>query len=430
MTAVYLIIGIIAIIAYQCRRFVSCLMCFMALFTNMFMFFPSELEGIRPTDVALVCTFAILMLNINIISSIPKDKYYKYSVLILLYICFQFIYTIVIKAESISFTLKVLRIPALISFMFVIRTIPFAAISKFLKVAFVITVVDGVFFYLEFVGVDFLPNVHPLDKENVYSCTLPVFTFVFIFCCLTKYINIRYKNIFLVFFLGILILSFVRTWLYGFVICAGLLLFLQRTDRKLVLRYATIAIVVLPIILNAIDKKDSFSKADSHRDMENILSGDFLNPKSNINAENGTFAYRLSMLAERVEYLWDNPDKIIFGVGAIHEGSPNNIFNFYLGTSNQIYEMCMIESGDITWVPITLRYGFVGILLYLYFYILLFANSVKRKDEYIVMAPIALFYFIASFSSAFFEQADSYFVICILLGVMSKVEEQETYCVE
>ena len=426
MTIIYLVIGVISILAYQRNMYVLSLVSFMALFTNVFMFYPSENEGIRGTDIVLVSSVVILFLNRNKLYCYKKDKYYRYCISVLLFTLLELVYTVITNAESISFALKIQRIPSLICFALVIRTIPLSIIKKFMKVAFFITIINGVCFYLEFVGIDLLPDVDPLRSMGslgfLSSCTIPVFTVIFLFICLSGMFEIKYKYIFLIFFLGILILSFVRTWLYGFLLCALVLLYQMKSDIKTLFRYLVLGAIFLPIVLNVIDKKESAASANNHSDIENILSGDFLTPENNINAANGTFAFRISMCVERFYYLIDNPEKLLLGVGAIHEGSPNNRFNFYLGTSNQMYDRCMIESGDITWVPVVLRYGILGTLLYLYFFIMLVINFIHRKDEYCIIAPIAIMYFIMSFSGAFFERAESYLIICLLLGISSRLE--------
>lgn len=427
MTIIYLLIGIIAIITYHNEKYVLFMISFMALFTNLFMFLPAVQEGVRGTDVALVSSVIILISNGK--KNVNNDKYYKYCIYILCFTIFQLFYTIIIEAETITFALKVLRIPALICFALVVRMIPIPKIKKFIKVAFIVTVIDGIFFYLEFLGLDILPDVDPLQAMlslgSASSCTIPVFTILFLFICLSGAFNIKYKNLFLLFFLGILILTFVRTWLYGFMICAIFLLYLRKSDKKTIFRYVAIGAIALPVILNVVGKKESNSSASSHSDFQNIISGEFLNPENNLNAANGTFAFRISMCVERFYYLIDNPRYLLLGTGAIHEGSPKNRFNFYLGTHNQMYDRCMIESGDITWVPIVLRYGIIGTLLYLYFFILLIKRFFRRSDEYCILAPIALMYLIMSFSGAFFERAECYLIIGLLLGVCSRLELSE-----
>lgn len=85
---------------------------------------------------------------------------------------------------------------------------------------------------------------------------------------------------------------------------------------------------------------------------------------------NSTFAFRISMLIERILFIFTNPQYLLFGVGAVEESSPYNTFHFILGTPNDMYKYgyCMIDSADIVWVPYILRYGLAGIVFwYCYF---------------------------------------------------------------
>ena len=83
--------------------------------------------------------------------------------------------------------------------------------------------------------------------------------------------------------------------------------------------------------------------------------------------DNGTFAFRISMILERVFYLISNPVCLPFGVGAIAEDSPYNQFNFFIGTEqeNLKYGFAQIDSVDVVWSSVVLRYGLAGIIFWI-----------------------------------------------------------------
>lgn len=339
-------------------------------------------------------------------------------------------YTVLTGAENLVWALKVARIPLLAITFFVIRLIPSSEIKHFLRYAFVITIINCVLFYLEFLGVDTMPDVSP-DKGLktlgfASECNTPILSFVFLFCCLSKQIVTKWRTFLLVFFIGILLLTFVRTYILAFIICAFLYLLIQKTDKSLLFKYAVSAMILYPVMTYVFGSKDLAAGADSSSDMKNILSGDFLDPTTNIHSTNGTFAFRISMLAERVQYLTSNPKYLLQGVGLIHEDSPNcyQRFNFVLGSPNsgRINGVCIIESGDNAWVPIVLRYGLVGTAIYLYFFILVYKSARRRTDDLIILAPISLFYFLISFSGPFFDRANYYLIVCLILGLLSRLE--------
>ena len=418
------------------KKFVKFLVCYMALMTNLFMLLPAS-SGLRGADIALLVSFLLLLTPNKNISSIwnTRDKYRKYVGILLVFTGFELIYTILSGAESLVWALKVVRIPLLVSTFFVIRQIPTDEIKRFLKYAFIITVMDGVLYYLEFFGIDTLPDVNPMKGLKLLGfsseCNTPIFAFIFLFCCLCSRIISKHRIFFLIFFIGILLLTFVRTFLLSFIISAFLYLLIQKVEKSLIFKFVIAALILYPIMTFVFDSKDKAAGADSGSDMQNILSGDFLDPTTNIHAVNGTFAFRISMLAERAQYLTSNPQYLFQGVGLIHEDSPNcyDRFKFVLGSPNagRVNGICIIESGDDTWVPIVLRYGLLGTVLDVYFFIIVYRNTRNRKDEYIILAPIALFYFLISFSGPFFDRSDFYIIICLILGLLSRLDYEEKF---
>lgn len=99
----------------------------------------------------------------------------------------------------------------------------------------------------------------------------------------------------------------------------------------------------------------------------NITNGDYSNVR-----ETGTLAFRTALLMERWKYILSNPEYLPFGVGMIDENSPNNRFNFFMGTAqdNLKFGKSQIESVDLLWATPLLRYGIMGIIFYCLFFIL------------------------------------------------------------
>ena len=103
---------------------------------------------------------------------------------------------------------------------------------------------------------------------------------------------------------------------------------------------------------------------------------------------------------ERAEYLNSHPGDALLGVGMIHEESNHNKFSFRLGTMNSSfkYGRCMIESNDIAWCPILLRFGYIGVMLFfLYLLIIVMAcNSlIKSCDNKNVYLDSIMIYMIS-----------------------------------
>ena len=130
------------------------------------------------------------------------------------------------------------------------------------------------------------------------------------------------------------------------------------------------------------------------------------------------------MLTERVLYLAENPRYLLTGVGTMHEDSPSTLsrFRFYIGTRNdeRYYGRCLIESGDITWVPIVLRYGLIGVFIHAMLFVIMIGEAKKRKDVLFVLAPLYFSLVFFSFDGAFFEMPVFFYQLILFLALMSR----------
>ena len=149
-------------------------------------------------------------------------------------------------------------------------------------------------------------------------------------------------------------------------------------------------------------------------------SGDF----SQIDISNGTFSFRMAMLTERIVWLLDNPRYLLTGVGTMHEDSPKTLqmFDFRIATRNEdrYYGHTIIESGDITWVPIVLRYGLLGVFVHIMLFLILFINTRNRKDTLVMLAAFTICLFVGTFDGAYFEIPLNVYILSFLYAVVSR----------
>ena len=145
--------------------------------------------------------------------------------------------------------------------------------------------------------------------------------------------------------------------------------------------------------------------------------------------EGGSSIFRMAMLIERIDYLVKNPQYLLFGVGAIHEDSPNcyNRFDFTLGTRNEgrMFGKCLIESGDITWVPVSLRYGLAGVAIHLTILIIIAKLARKRKDTLKILFPLIIFIFLKSFSGPLFENPIRCIELVIYMSLLTRCSAEK-----
>lgn len=106
-------------------------------------------------------------------------------------------------------------------------------------------------------------------------------------------------------------------------------------------------------------------------------------------ASQSTFMFRIALIAERADYLLSNPEKMLFGVGSMHEDTAQKHFNFKIGTansdSNGQYRVCQLDSIDTVWGPLLIRYGFVGLILHISVVVWMILAFYKRRENPIMM---------------------------------------------
>jgi hypothetical protein len=183
-------------------------------------------------------------------------------------------------------------------------------------------------------------------------------------------------------------------------------------------------VIIAPIAMGVLEKKSAVSGSSMSTGEEIQLLFTGVDNLRQVGNEGGSSIFRFAMLIERFDYLIQNPEYLMFGVGAIHEDSPNcyNRFDFALGTRNEgrMFGKCMIESGDITWLPVTLRYGLVGIAMHLFILITIAKLARKRNDVLKILFPLIIFFFMKSFSGALFEKPWGCIELVIFLSMISR----------
>lgn len=409
MSALYIILTIITALLYINRRYFSFLLCYIALMTDLFMLNTIG-SAVRGSDLCIAMNFFLLpvaLFRANRKNNVQVKKINRVVALFLGFIVFEFLYTIFTGSDAVSYALKVVRIPLLFVSYYIFRIIPLDNYRRFLKFMLYVTIVQGILFLLQFVGINLLAG--RFDNEAFsfsFALNVPTFIYFYILFSLDAEYTRKYKYILLAFFLAIMLMTYVRAYiiatLFGILIYVVMVRGLKRSVSLIVL-----ALVMLPIAFDVIEKKSevSGSALSTKEEVELLFSG--VENVRQLGDDAGSSVFRMAMLIERVDYLIHNPEYLLFGVGAIHEDSPNcyNRFSFALGTRNddRYYGRCIIESGDITWVPVTLRYGLVGVGIHLSIIILLIAMARKRKDLLRIFLPLLLIYLLKSFDSALFE---------------------------
>lgn len=435
MSIIYVIVALLLVIFFLNKKYLPFLLCYTALMTNLFML--DAVEGtIKGSDICFCVNIVLLPVALlrrskertedNTINSFVK--------IFLGFTLFEFLYTIYSGADTGFNAFKVIRIPLMLLAFYSFSIIPMEVYKRYLKIMLWITLLQGVLFLLQFLGINVLVGRYDEELYSfAFALNIPTFIFFYIFYCLDAEYTKKTQYIWFLFFIAILLLTFVRGWILSVILGVVSYVVMIRGFKKS--KFFIIALLfVAPIMFSVVETKSTVK--DSQHSSISEIRNLFLDRESIIdNAMNGgTLTFRMAMLIERIDYLIQNPKFMLLGVGAIHEDSPNcyNRFDFKLGTSNEdkYYGRCFIDSGDITWVPIVLRYGMIGTLVYLCIPLLLFKLARKRKDMLRIIFPLFVVYFFKSFNGALFEMPVIYLELSIYLSlfVRSKVEKKELHC--
>jgi len=361
---------------------------------------------VKYTDFAVVYLLVVALLNVkedNYAFFEPQIKIYKVATIIGLYITLEFIRTLVLKEELLSFALANYRTYIPFFSFWLVQELEEREVNRLFKQIAFVTILSTVVF-------DFQPlfNIKVLQHANVGEHVnesglaryrnIPYLAYFFIFLATIKLNFNKLTSIALVsVFLMALILTQHRAVMMAYIFCVCLFLLITKKQGKFI-QYGIIGLFFFlfagEAIMSRFEKKINDTstiddiKAVMNLDYESAVNNEFEN-------ENGTLSFRVLLLMERVEYILSHPRYIVFGIGTRHEDSPRTLQQFYfkLGShraSNDSFGQ--ISSGDLAWVDPLLRFGFLGIALLLYFSWLTIAFFYRnRKISDVVMASF-LFY--------------------------------------
>ena len=150
---------------------------------------------------------------------------------------------------------------------------------------------------------------------------------------------------------------------------------------------------------------------------DNILTERLFTTKEDISALQGNgrriggnMSFRLLMLEERMYYLNQHPQYAVFGIGNIQESDLKQQL-FHIGLKSKNGGVTQLDTGDIAWVLLFLRYGYLGTLIYIgtIFFSMIRLFFQNRKSPlgfttllYVVNALILLSYTSSVIASSFF----------------------------
>lgn len=344
--------------------------------------------------------------------STKEDPIGRLIILLLLWFVIRYIISVLLKEETALYGLKVLKNDLFLLSYFVLRQIRVERYTTLFKTLIPVTIVIGI------VGL-VTSILHGFDGFVYERKTLIALTMPLLFSITTKDLKIPGRIIIITLFLLFIAMTLARGIFLA--TCASLVLYFYVIKKVSVGKFLLIlplAILFYFIYSNMEESKtdttggsDAFKELAEAREMESFDS-----------FEGGSFLLRFAMTWERGDYLFDHPKALLFGVGTIHEDSPNNRFSFGIGsfkTMDEIRSRQMIDTDDVAFLAHWMRYGTVYLILFFVFLFVCYKTLWKLR-QYKYMVPLLMLLTsmcISVITVDFFSRAYRFIIALMMLSM-------------
>ena len=313
--------------------------------------------------------------------SLKNDSFGRILTWCLIWTFLVFLGTGVFGQDSWLFAFKMYRVYLLLPSYFLLRKLTMDDMDQYFKMVLKLSIIQGIFFYLQLVGVTGILSGYGATLEEGESIlshrfgNYPSFSFFFFIYFIIKNDVSIFKRVLNIVFWGMMpIVGQMRGGLISlFVACGIYFVFQLKAKDILYLIVGIVAYQLVVVPMFSMREKDyELSTADEIKlVVQNPLSVYKIYTGS---SDEGTFVFRISIYEERIAYLIEHPQYLLQGVGCIHEDSPKNRFKFDYGTITKMEDgtakTTMLSSADIVWIGIIMHFGLVGVFLFtlLYYY--------------------------------------------------------------
>ncbi len=338
----------------------------------------------------------------------------KISLCFLVFFVYEFLYAYLFDIDTIGNILAVLRGYLYALSYFVFRKMPMSELQRSLNFIFKAVMFSCLVYVTQFftqlpLTTTFVSGVN--SDEYRMQITPPFMDVVFIMLLLfSKKNKWIWGCIILIFFVQLL--SQNRTPLIAWFLEIGIFVVVSKnTKHKFTI--ILVALLAFPFV-------NSLLSSRSENEHSTSLSSTMLYLKSKNYyglARENTFMFRIALIAERADYLIENPSSFLQGIGAMHEDTAQKKFNFSVGTGG--YDevkhcdvVAQLDSIDVVWGPLLIRYGFMGVTLLLSIVIWMICVFYKKRSNPIMM--LGFLTYVSAFAQSFSSGG-----LFLLLGVLT-----------
>ena len=336
---------------------------------------------------------------------IPKFPIYKWLSILTIYLTAEFVFTVSTGKESFGLSLAVYR-----NYLFFFSFTLFRELKSqqlrnvIVKVSFMTLIAAFVYITQPLHQLKILDGATSgeiVEGVGVRYRNIPELLY-FILIYVTVRLNFsKLKSVVLISLCGMcLVLSQHRGVMLGYAVTILIFLLLSR-DAKKTIQYVLISIVgffaVGSMVISRFENKGQISTMD---DIANVFDMDYSRAAAGgYDDEGGTLAFRILLFVERFDYFKKHPQYMLTGVGMRHEDSPRTKeeFNFVLGSRklNQqtgYWVPQQIDSDDLVWFTPFMKFGTIGLFLYLYITFLTVTYLLRNRNNGTLAKVIFLYY--------------------------------------
>lgn len=411
---IFYLFSLIGVILFLTKNYLGFLAVFLLL-TYSFLGLLDDHGSRVPSDaVTMMC---LIILTIQFLSNnnpfkCNNDAIAKFILIIVGYVLVRSLFTVLFREEEFGYAFKVFRNELFLLSYFVLRQIPLTIVLRFIKWLFPITLFAGLIYIPSLLTRISTGQGYTINRSFLIATTAPL-----LFLTITERSLFRVNRLYQIALFLLLFSSVSR----GYVLATGLAFVVYYIFVNRELSRAFTLLFFLAFFLIAFSYLDNFkSEGTIEGGTRNELSA-AIHMRSFEDYERGSFMLRYALIWERADYLVKKPTQLLLGVGSIHEDSPNNRFNFSIGSARirdgKLISQ-MIDTDDVALLSHWLRYGSIYVILFFCLLISIYKTCKNRLYMPCMTALLLLLivFCIDAVSRDSFATIQSMFMFLLLLS--------------